>query len=167
MPKYIKVKKNSSILSLKGTWQILESPHQNLLTTIPITLCQTGNWEMGPRELPGTKEARVVPWGSDERRAPERVVRQHLPLWFMSNFSSLTLRVAAISLLSSMMQEIKLNSELTQGRSFLFMQSFFMQWCCQDRSSSFSALRQARQCLFSCLSLFPKTKCLWNCTEHY
>ena len=51
--KYIKMKKNHSILPFKGTQTILRSSYQNLLTTIPKVLSQTVEREMGPWELGG------------------------------------------------------------------------------------------------------------------
>lgn len=78
-------------------------------------------WGNGAAELQGSWEANSC--GVVEVRSGglcEWAVRQYLPLSLTSHLPSLTLRVGVISLLSSMVQELKsLHIELSGERSFL------------------------------------------------
>ena len=60
MSKYIKIKKNHSILPFKGTQTILRSSYQNLLTTTPKVLSQTMDREMRPWELGGNRGGKAA-----------------------------------------------------------------------------------------------------------
>ena len=131
-------KKNWSISPFKGTQQILS--HQNRLSTFPINLAQTVDWKRGQESFKGA--GRQNSWsvvGVRSGGLRERAIRQHLPLSSTSDFSSLTLTVAAVSLLPWMIQEMKsLHSELTRERSCFLCRA---PWCRQHRRSSCHAVR--------------------------
>ena len=163
MSKYIKIKKNHSILPFKGAQTILRSSYQNLLTTTPKVLSQTVDREMGPWELGGNRGGKAaLQWSragsvnGDQIASP---VFNHIEFLF-SDFKRGCSPPTVLDAPGNCLWTV------TQAKKFPFFFFCRIVWCCEARSSAAMQSDSWGSVYSPVESLSPEIKRLLNPVKH-